>query len=143
MWEADSIGMIRSTSVYIPASVKYINSRAFKYFINLKDVYFAGSRQDWEKMNIGDENSPLLDAHIHFADQTPLYGDVNDDGEVTASDALMTLQNFVGSRQFTDEQLKVANVDGVDGITAKDALLILQHSVKILDKFPIEMMEIA
>lgn len=138
-----SIGMIRSTSVYIPASVKYINSRAFKYFINLKDVYFAGSRQDWEKMNIGDENSPLLDAHIHFEDQTPLYGDVNDDGEVTASDALMTLQNFVGSRQFTDEQLKAANVDGVDGITAKDALLILQHSVKILDKFPIEMMEIA
>ena len=138
-----TVGMIRSTSVYIPKSVKYINSRAFKYFINLKDVYFAGSREDWEKMNIGDENLPLLDAHIHFEDQTPLYGDVNDDGEVTASDALMTLQNFVGSRQFTDEQLKAANVDGVDGITAKDALLILQHAVKILDKFPIEMMEIA
>ena len=138
-----SIGMIRSTSVYIPASVKYINSRAFKYFINLKDVYFAGSKQEWCKINIGDENLPLLDAHIHFEDQTPLYGDVNDDGEVTASDALMTLQNFVGSRQFTDEQLKAANVDGVDGITAKDALLILQHAVKIMDKFPIEMMEIA
>lgn len=138
-----SIGMIRSTSVYIPASVKYINSRAFKYFINLKDVYFAGSKQEWCKINIGDENLPLLDAHIHFEDQTPLYGDVNDDGEVTASDALMTLQNFVGSRQFTDEQLKAADVDGVDGITAKDALLILQHAVKILNKFPIEMMEIA
>lgn len=138
-----SIGMIRSTSVYIPASVKYINSRAFKYFINLKDVYFAGSKQEWCKINIGDENLSLLEAHIHFEDQTPLYGDVNDDGEVTASDALMTLQNFVGSRQFTDEQLKAANVDGVDGITAKDALLILQHAVKILDKFPIEMMEIA
>lgn len=138
-----TVGMIRSTSVYIPASVKYINSRAFKYFINLKDVYFAGSKQEWCKINIGDENLPLLDAHIHFEDQTPLYGDVNDDGEVTASDALMTLQNFVGSRQFTDEQLKAANVDGVDGITAKDALLILQHAVKILDKFPIEMMEIA
>ena len=138
-----TVGGVRASSVYIPASVKNINSRAFKYFINLKDVYFAGSKQEWCKINIGDENAPLLEAHIHFADQTPLYGDVNDDGEVTASDALMTLQNFVGSRQFTDEQMKVADVDGVDGITAKDALLILQYAVKILDKFPIEMMEIA
>ena len=138
-----TVGGVRASSVYIPASVKNINSRAFKYFINLKDVYFAGSKQEWCKINIGDQNAPLLEAHIHFEDQTPLYGDVNDDGEVTASDALMTLQNFVGSRQFTDEQLKAANVDGVDGITAKDALLILQHAVKILDKFPIEMMEIA
>ena len=134
-----SIGMIRSTSVYIPASVKYINSRAFKYFINLKDVYFAGSKQEWCKINIGDENLPVLDAHIHFEDQAPpFYGDVDGDGKISSSDALMVLQNVVGILDFSDGQLTVADVNGDRKISSSDALLILQHTVGIIDSFPVE-----
>ena len=134
-----SIGMIRSASVYIPASVKHINSSAFRYFINLKDVYFAGSREDWEKMNIGDKNSPLFEAHIHFEDQTPpTYGDVDKDGKISSSDALMVLQNVVGILDFSDGQLTVADVDGDRKISSSDALLILQHTVGIIDSFPVE-----
>lgn len=134
-----SIGMVRSTSAYIPASVKHISSGAFRYFINLKDVYFAGSREDWERMNIGDKNAPLLEAHIHFEDQTPpFYGDVDNDGKISSNDALMVLQNVVGILDLTDEQYTVANVDDDDRISSGDALLILQRTVGIIDLFPVE-----
>ena len=59
-------------------------------------------------------------------------GDVNMDGGITASDALATLQNTVGTLDLSKDQksLADANLDGY--VTVTDALLVLQRSVDLL-----------
>ena len=58
-----------------------------------------------------------------------VYGDVNGDGEVTVTDALMVLQHSVGKITLDETVLKNADVDGEEGIAVTDALAILQASV--------------
>ena len=50
----------------------------------------------------------------------------------------MTLQISVGKLQPDEEQAKAADVDGEDGVTATDALLILQYAVGKIEKFPVK-----
>ena len=65
-------------------------------------------------------------------------GDVNENGTVEATDALLTLQAVVKLTTLTADQEKAADVDGNAGIAAQDALCILQKVVKLIDKFPVE-----
>ncbi len=67
-----------------------------------------------------------------------LYGDLNGDEVINATDALICLQCAVGKFEADEDTLKAGNVDGKDDITATDALLILQHSVGKITLFPIE-----
>ena len=64
-------------------------------------------------------------------------GDIDADGHVTASDALLALQAATGKIEFTAMQRAAADVDGTPGITASDALLILQFSTKKIMQFPV------
>jgi len=66
------------------------------------------------------------------------WGDVSDDGRVTAYDAALVLQQAVGLRQFTPQQEEAANVDGTGGVTAYDAALILRYVVGIINEFPVQ-----
>jgi len=73
-------------------------------------------------------------------------GDVNDDGNIQAYDAALTLQYSVGIDPLPDFDPmpwepwrdSTANVDGSAGITANDAGLILQYSAGIISGFPSE-----
>lgn len=67
----------------------------------------------------------------------PAYftGDVNGDGEVTAADALMTLQAATNKITLSDIQKEAANVDKKQDVTAGDALLILQFATKKISSF--------
>ena len=67
-----------------------------------------------------------------------IFGDVDGDKEITATDALYILQYAVGMRQFTDEQKDLAKVtteDGSGNIEVSDALAVLQFSVKLRTEF--------
>lgn len=69
-------------------------------------------------------------------------GDVNLDGMVTAADATAILQ-YIGNRdkyQLNEQQKKNADVDGVEGITAMDALILQQLDAGIyqLTDLPIQ-----
>ena len=54
------------TEVTIPKSVTSIESYAFRDCEALATVYYGGTQEDWEalKKNIGEENTPLLNANI-------------------------------------------------------------------------------
>ena len=54
------------TEVTIPKSVTSIESFAFYDCDALKTVYYGGTQEDWDalKKNIGEENTPLLNANI-------------------------------------------------------------------------------
>ncbi|MGI6264687.1 MAG: TIM-barrel domain-containing protein [Acutalibacteraceae bacterium] len=62
-------------------------------------------------------------------------GDVNDDKEVTAADALMALQAATGKITLTERQRQAADVDGNEGVSAADALLILQKATGKINEF--------
>ncbi|MFR7745455.1 MAG: dockerin type I repeat-containing protein [Acutalibacteraceae bacterium] len=47
----------------------------------------------------------------------------------------MVLQHIVGIRTLTGTQLLAADVDGVDGVTSTDALMILQYIVGSIKSF--------
>ena len=65
-----------------------------------------------------------------------MLGDVDGNGEIDATDALMALQAATSKIILDDRQTKAADVDGKDGITATDALLILQKATKKINEFP-------
>ena len=69
---------------------------------------------------------------------TGIYGDVSGNGEVTAYDGALVLQETVGLIQFTPQQEILADVSGNGSVSAYDAALILQYSVGIIDSFPVE-----
>lgn len=63
------------------------------------------------------------------------YGDADQDGSVTANDALLILKNVVGLEKLEEGlQYTLANVEAEDEITAEDALSVLKVVVGIEDK---------
>lgn len=54
------------TSVVISDSVTFIGSGAFNGCDNLTDVYYTGTEEEWNAIDIGDWNENLTSATIHF-----------------------------------------------------------------------------
>ena len=53
-------------SIEIPASVSYIGDWAFNNAEDLKDVYFTGTEEQWNAIEIGEYNTALQNATIHY-----------------------------------------------------------------------------
>ena len=51
--------------VHIPRSVKKIDDSVF-YGVPIKDVYYSGTEEEWNRIAIGAENESLENATIHF-----------------------------------------------------------------------------
>ena len=54
------------TSIMIPVSVISIDGRAFEECANLRDVYYGGSKKDWNSVVIAWGNEPLTSAKFHY-----------------------------------------------------------------------------
>ena len=52
-------------SVRIPAGVTSVGSFAFLCCDSLRDIWFAGTRAQWDAVSIGQDNGPLAAAEIH------------------------------------------------------------------------------
>ncbi|MCR5610896.1 MAG: Ig-like domain-containing protein [Clostridiales bacterium] len=72
----------------------------------------------------------LKDVKFAPIDHT-LYGDADDNGEVTAADALLALRHSMEIIEFTPEQIARCDMDGDGLVTATDALIILRMSMGI------------
>lgn len=60
------------TSITIPSSVISIDSFAFQRCGKLKDIYYTGSKEQWVEIGIDySYNGPLLNANVHFDDDSP------------------------------------------------------------------------
>ena len=86
------------------------------------------------------ELAALEDAEEAIADLAPdvTYGDINDDGNIDASDALEALQHSVELKTLEGDALTAADVTNDGTVDAADALNILQYSVELIDHFPVE-----
>ncbi|MBR4283046.1 MAG: hypothetical protein IKT35_04955, partial [Clostridia bacterium] len=74
----------------------------------------------------------------YVSDSIPNFGDMDDDEEITASDALTVLKGSVDLIDLTNAQLMKADVDNDNKIVAFDALRVLQRSVGAFDTFVAE-----
>ena len=54
-------------SVSIPSTVKNIESGAFDFCESLKDVYFSGTEEQWNAIEIGEDNEALANAAKHYS----------------------------------------------------------------------------
>ena len=81
----------------------------------------------WEYNGVILTNSCRIEVLDNYCDN-----DINKDGAINATDALLILQHSVNIRPFSQEELKHADVDRNGTIDAADALKILQISVGIL-----------
>ena len=73
-------------------------------------------------------------AGLVINDEKIVYGDVNGEG-ISASDALIVLQNAVGKYELESDLMTLSDVNFDGKITASDALLILQRSVGKISGF--------
>lgn len=69
--------------------------------------------------------------------EKPAYtlGDVNNDGKINSTDALLVLQYAVNTVSLDSAQQMVADVNRDGKINSTDALLILQYAVNIIKTF--------
>ncbi len=84
----------------------------------------------------------LIDAQAKYdelaAKPAVTYGDINDDGNIDASDALEALQHSVELKTLEGDALTAADLTNDGTVDAADALNILQYSVELIDRFPVQ-----
>ena len=65
-------GCTSLTSVTIPSSITSIEWEAFDGCKSLTDVYYSGTKEQWNKIAIEEYNKPLLNAKIHYNSGAPV-----------------------------------------------------------------------
>ena len=126
------------TSYTIPDSVTAISYGAFYGCTTLEIVYYGGNESQWNEIEIGFENDCLLNANIIFGKVDPepetIKGDVDGDGFVDNTDALMTLKYDAGIIDLTNDELEAADVNDDGYADNTDALMILKYDAGIIEE---------
>lgn len=90
----DCTGLNRVT---IPKSVTNINIGAFDNCTSLKDVYYGGTKEEWDKISIQPYNDYLKNANLHFADTVKPTGEITSTKDVDdAQTVTLTLKDDTG-----------------------------------------------
>ncbi|MGN0612878.1 MAG: leucine-rich repeat protein [Porcipelethomonas sp.] len=96
-------------------SVKTIGYGVF-YTSSVTDIYFYGSQEDWDAIEIGGDNPGLEDLTIHFSAGSEGRGDTDWDGNVSISD-LVALQRYLANPQLNVNMVSAdVNQDGTVNI---------------------------
>ena len=120
-------------SVTIPSSVTSIGSSAFKKCNALDTVYFTGTEEQWNAIEIGDYNSPLLNANIifNYAESAVAYGDADGNGEIASKDVTLIRRYIAAYDEVTGtstvEVAAGADVNGDGAINSKDVTLLRRY----------------
>ena len=120
-------------SVTIPYSVSAINDYAFRGCTALEDVYYAGAKSDWYRINIGIDNAQLDDAGRHYGinNNTDTIGDNLtysfdwETGTLTISGEGSVSYDFLTPWNAYKDEIKTIIIE--DGITAIDIFAFFNH----------------
>lgn len=105
-------------SVTLPATITEIGENAFGECSALTDVWFAGTRAEWDAIPIAEGNDALLNAEIHTAD-AQVTGDVNQDGVLDSADAVL-LRSYLLSEEIALPSPGAADMTGDGTLDARD-----------------------
>lgn len=121
-------------SLIIPISMKEVAGGAFSGSGSLKNVYYKGTKEQWDAVSISWLNEAIINATIHFNyEYSFVIGDVNLDDYVNTTDALKCLQHTVGKVTLDDQECIAGDVDKNGVINSTDALKILRFTVGKID----------
>ena len=89
------------------------------------------------KMNAGSLISPITTTlQIRVGEGTVTWGDVNGDGKVNSTDAVLILR--YAAQLGVDIDTAAADVNGDGKINSTDAVLVLRYAAQLITKFPVE-----
>lgn len=83
-------GCSQLVSVYMPKSIESISYSAFQFCSSLTDVYYAGTEEEWNK--IENDSNEIIKANIHYnynGNNEKVKGDVNADGVFSVADVTL------------------------------------------------------
>ena len=117
---------VQCTECEAVLSTTYIEKleHSFGEWKNIIELSFA---EDGEDIRICSE----CEASETRTTKSPVYGDVNDDGQVNSADARLALRNSVKLETFTQRQTLAADIDNSGDIKSADARYILRIAVKL------------
>lgn len=101
-------------------------------------VLVGGTEPDGSVPDTGSDDSKQTETTVPTDEK--LYGDANLDKKVTISDAVAILQSLANGEKYAlKPQGKInADVDGVEGVTGKDAAAIQLFDAGVITKLPVE-----
>ncbi len=128
-------GNEKLSEIVLTNQLDSVDFRAFSSVPEPAEVYYLGSEQEWNAMEIGSSNEALTNGNLHFDYvYTPVtLGNLNGDDVINASDAAMLLiaaanEGVTGVSELTAAQQNAADVI-TDGIcNAADAAMILRYA---------------
>ena len=89
------------------------------------------------KMNAGSLIPPITTTlQIRVGEGTVTWGDVNGDGKVNSTDAVLILR--YAAQLGVDIDTAAADVNGDGKINSTDAVLVLRYAAQLITKFPVE-----
>ncbi|MBR3988286.1 MAG: leucine-rich repeat protein [Clostridia bacterium] len=117
--------------------LKLIDEYAFGSYDNIENVYFSGTEEEWNQIEIMPNNEALLGANIVFETEFTgtfpkgILGDADNNGSITIKDAT-SIQKYVAKLIAVDEEaLKAADVNSDGKVNVKDATAIQKYLAKI------------
>lgn len=117
-------------AVHLPASLTAIGENAFGDCNVLKDVWFAGTKAQWDALQIAEGNNALQAAVLHTADSV-LTGDLNRDGVLSPADAVLLRDALTGGT--ADFDAAAADLNGDQQLDARDLTLLKRQILRAAD----------
>lgn len=160
-------GCSNLTSVMIPKSVTSIEDCVVSSdrLNGLTDIYYEGTEDEWNQISIESSISPDITIHYNSEPITTtttvttsspsttttttttkpvydnIYGDINLDGVVDLTDAIMLNKQVAGVIMFTSVQQKNADCYRDGSIDDKDTTALMQFVISLIDTLPVEVEE--
>ena len=134
-------GMTRDVTKYVTWSDKPLKASDTDFQITFPyAMYQNRENSDTLEMEYGVHcDEPMTTLTLTIADQSAVkYGDVNADGIIDVSDAMLICQIYLGNVTPTDTQKKAADVNGDGTMDVSDAMMVCQYYLGNITKFPVE-----
>ena len=98
---------------------------------------YRNATANGEKMTAGNKIAAITTTvQIRVGEGTVTWGDVNGDGKVNSTDAVLILR--YAAQLGVDIDMAAADVNGDGKINSTDAVLILRYAAQLITKFPVE-----
>ena len=122
-------GCTSLSEITIPAGVTMIQTMAFVKCENLRDVYYGGTQSQWNAINIGGANDPLLNATIHYQEPITYAITYNANGgtgapsnQTKTHDIALTLSSTKPTRANSSAGSYTVTLNANDGIVSPTSL---------------------
>lgn len=116
-------------SVTIPSSVESIHDNVFDNCINLTDIYFCGTKEDWNSIDISKNNEVLYNANLNFSSAILSESVVADCGDtisvpvkITNNPGMMGFSVIIDYDETVMTPISVKTGDILEGGTLNDSI---------------------